>query len=625
MAEARKRAAGAKAAGKKAAAPNRTAASAPPLPSARRVIRRLEDLEPLLPAEARIVAECESGNPIVLGSQRPSKPTPDNALRGELLRFLLVGKREDSGLSPSGLMIVGAFIVGDLDLVGCTAQAPLHLLECRLGGDLQLTDAELKGAFFISSSLNRVIADRLICGALSFNGSEARQRVSLVNAKIKGQFDCRGARFEGNPALAFDRTVFMSSVALSDGFKAYGEVRGLGCHIEGNLECSNGLFRNYGGTSLGLDRLSAKGNVNLHSKFRSRGIVRLGGARIDGELSCVGGSFGCRKGTSILANNCKVKGSVFLINGFVSMGEVRMNFAQIEGSLHCDGAAFRNRGGVSLDLEGSSISGTFFFSDLRSVLGTIDLTNLSAGAMSDQLASWPSHFVLDGFSYRRLVRTTTDAPRRIDWLKKQTPGRFFPQPWEHLARVLREMGHLEDARLLAIEQQRVMRKLRVIGNRKPVPRTGRVGRAFEISRVKTINGFTRFLHRLYGALAGYGYRPLRTVAWMGLIWAVAFGVNLWAADQGLFVPKAVQAEAANAAEQPYRRSSFSPAVFALDALLPLVDLKQEADWTPAVERSDGSTNWTGWAVRALMWVEILFGWLGSLLLVAAVGRLVQKD
>jgi hypothetical protein len=187
------------------------------------------------------------------------------------------------------------------------------------------------------------------------------------------------------------------------------------------------------------------------------------------------------------------------------------------------------------------------------------------------------------------------------------------------------MGHTEDARLIAIEKQRELRRLRVIGNRKPIPRSSRLSRTLEKIWVGFVNLSIRTLHWLYGALAVYGYRPLRTVAWMGLLWAIAFGVNLWADQQGLFVPKGGQAEVTERVDDGYKRSSFSPAVFALDALLPLVDLKQEGDWTPAVERSDGCTDWAGWWVRALMWVEILFGWLSSLLLVAAVGRLVQKD
>jgi hypothetical protein len=73
-----------------------------------------------------------------------------------------------------------------------------------------------------------------------------------------------------------------------------------------------------------------------------------------------------------------------------------------------------------------------------------------------------------------------------------------------LIRVLRDMGHTHDASAVAIAKQK---QLRAAGKIK-----GRVRSA---------------MHWLYGALSGFGYRPLRTVGWMAGLWLVC-SLAFWA-------------------------------------------------------------------------------------------------
>ena len=72
-------------------------------------------------------------------------------------------------------------------------------------------------------------------------------------------------------------------------------------------------------------------------------------------------------------------------------------------------------------------------------------------------------------------------------------------------------------------------------------------------------------------------------------------------------------------------STPQPLAYSLDLILPLVDLQQDADWAPIVINANGNQLFWGYALRALMWFEILFGWTASLMLVAVLGRLVEKD
>lgn len=54
-------------------------------------------------------------------------------------------------------------------------------------------------------------------------------------------------------------------------------------------------------------------------------------------------------------------------------------------------------------------------------------------------------------------------------------------------------------------------------------------------------------------------------------------------------------------------------MYSLDVILPIVDLQVEKDWGQYVSSNNGTLNdFTSW----IMWFEILFGWIYSLILVA---------
>jgi hypothetical protein len=75
--------------------------------------------------------------------------------------------------------------------------------------------------------------------------------------------------------------------------------------------------------------------------------------------------------------------------------------------------------------------------------------------------------VLDRCRYGAFTGSApVDALTRLVWLGLQEPARwgieFWPQPYEQLAKVLREMGHGGDARTVLIEKERLQRKARQV-------------------------------------------------------------------------------------------------------------------------------------------------------------------
>jgi hypothetical protein len=256
------------------------------------------------------------------------------------------------------------------------------------------------------------------------------------------------------------------------------------------------------------------------------------------------------------------------------------------------------------------------------------MSGTQVGGICDDDHVWQTStgkLVLDGFSYQRFTGTArTDAGGRIEWLCKQLPHHmgteFKPNPWEHLSSVLRNMGHLEDAREVAIAKHKKMRA---------------AGRFVGGSKVWDL---------VYGALVGYGYRPWRLVGIMSLVWATCTIVYLPAVNpqwfdskHHLIRPAVSQAEAicrsttppekhlnSCAAHRPRYRDFFVPA-YSAEVLIPLITFGYKGDWRPVVSTADGKPLFFGWVVRVIYWFEIIFGWLASLLLVAAVGNLIKRE
>jgi hypothetical protein len=357
------------------------------------------------------------------------------------------------------------------------------------------------------------------------------------------------------------------------------------------------------------DSLFCQGNLFLRHGFKSTGEVRLLGAQITGILDCSGGEFTNPDGMSLSCDGIHVSGMVLLGEGFRATGAVRLLRAVIGDGLHCTAGSFENEHGDALICDAAEIGGLFYFRDLENLSGAVSLAAVHADTFSDDLRSWDGargKLVLDGFTYKRLAGgAPIDAAARIAWLELQSPRHlqdyFKPQPWEQLIKVLREMGHPGEARAIAVEKQERLR------------RAGRLPRG------------TRFFHWMYGALVGYGYRPLRLLAVTATVWLLS-AAFYWAATNPapgrpyLLAPPLSNKRGNAPADYP----NFVPLIYSIDVLLPVIDLGYKEEWQPIVSHDDNPIL-AGQVLRFLYWFEIVFGWIAGLLLVGVLGNLVKKD
>ena len=156
------------------------------------------------------------------------------------------------------------------------------------------------------------------------------------------------------------------------------------------MTCDGGRFQNpavsnvvESGIAIVADGTKVAGAVLLRDGFVAEGQVRLHAAQISGNLECGGGKFRnpmvpdvAGSGTAFTAVGAKVSGAVHFGNGFTAQGQVRLHGAEIKGSFDCQLGMFES----------------------------LDLTNMSAGALQDDQGSWPESgkLFLDGFVYGRI-------------------------------------------------------------------------------------------------------------------------------------------------------------------------------------------------------------------------------
>ena len=529
------------------------------------------------------------------------------------------------------------------------ATGVVRLLGAQIGGDLDCSGGQFEPKKGYALSADRLFVKGGVFLNMQFKATGA---VQLLGAQIGGDLVCSGSMFQpkDGPGISGDGVVVKGNVFLDEKFKSTGIIRLVGAQIGGDLDCSGGKFEPKEGGALSADRAFIKGGVFLNEQFKATGTVRLSGAQIGGTLNCSAGQFEPKEGHALNASRIVVKGAVLLNKQFKATGAVFLIGAQIGGDLSCLGGQFSVHSDDVLHLQTVSIQGGLILRDML-VPVRIIATSAQIGMLVDAPAAWAKGSILNGLVYGSLAGTAlTDAVHRIAWLEQQRDKDlgedkdkkgFRPQPWKQLQKVLREMGHEADAREVGIAFEDQLRKADRIGQ---ITDASKAKNKLLVVRRQCLRG----LHWLFGALAGYGYRPLRLFSSMVVVWlccALAYWLLALPPNNAIGPTDPLVFQHPNYAEctavkkgnwmlcdpLPAEYTTFSPIAYSLDILLPLVDLGQEKSWGPLVPTPkqplfDEIFSFSAaHFVRLLNWIEILYGWIASLLFVAIVSGMSRRS
>ncbi len=501
-----------------------------------------------------------------------------------------------------GVALFGGYITGALTLTQRSAVGDTLLVDCHF--DLA---PKLRGAKFTTLALNRSYLP-----ALKAQGIHVLQHVSLHGAIVTGTTDLNGA------------------------------------NIGGQLICDGSLL-----TAQNGDALSAQGiEVNQDLLMRGAevmGMVRLTSAKIGGQFDSEGAKLTAQTGDALKAQGMEV--AHVLLRGAKVTGSTNLIGAKIDGYLDCEAATFDGKGGDALSLQRASVGGALVWRNVTVTSGMVMLAAATVGDLWDDLASWPRAYDpnlpspqpnlhLDGFTYTGLFATTTRAKDRLPWLAAGSywEGTFTPQPYTHLAKVLREMGHDREARIVLFEREKLLAQNLYEVQRKEYvaalqgDQTQRADAGWIWLSMMGARAWAALMRRV----TGYGYAPQYALFWA--LGCVGLGTMLYFIGyaQGLMVPNsaviltsgdwatAFGADAVAPAlewqgQAAAHYETFYPIPYALDVFLPVVDLGQHAAWTQTTV-----TNW-GVALRVFTWALQGAGYLITGLGLAAATGIIQKD
>jgi hypothetical protein len=559
---------------------------------------------------------------------------------------------ERIALSVEASSIGGAVLLRATPKQQIDVRGTLQLFAARVGGSV-----DLNGALVTNPNGLAVEASAIeIGGGLYLNRAHGHRfaskgQINLRLAKIARNFECYGASME-NPtktALAAEGIEVGGKVAMSATptyrFEARGSLELQGAKVRNDFECEGMLIKEAREVALHIEGAEVGDAVLLRAndehQFEAEGTVRLYAAKIGGNLDCGGAWIDGRTAYAVQAQGAEIGGTVFLRSykgkPFEFSNHISLIGAQIRGSLIVRIGASRSKGTVFLS--------ECHISELSDVCGE------GWGALPSTEGEEKRGVVLElnGFVYRRLATWQPQAAKswkdrcrrlfgfgtdsdlfhkRIAWLGRQypEPGAYrelFPQPYEQLAKILRETGHDYDARRIIIEK--------LCRERKAIP-----------------GGFiSPLLKWLFHWGFGFGYSPIRAfwtlVGWWLIGW-LALSAAIDYSDA--FVKATTPVEVVRVMSQPntvpqspgahfkgdrredgewrYERfppvqvreipcSDVSPILYALDTMLPLLDLHQEEK----CEMADDEYVWrwakalyavVGWiitALAALTWTGIL--------------------
>lgn len=341
-----------------------------------------------------------------------------------------------------------------------------------------------------------------------------------------------------------------------------------GARIRGSLVLTGSRVSGRDGVAINADRAVVEHNVRCGPGFVADGEWRLRAAHVKGWLDLTGARLTGPGRRALHARGLEVDQDAFFGAGFTAVGEISLPGARIGGRLAFTGAELSSPDGRIAKFE-LLRAGALVLLPSAAPAGLIDLTGAQVGSYQDDPDTWPTSLRLRGFSYEVLRADALPIRQRLAWLARHEG--YAPGAYDQLAAAYRRAGRVEDAR--------------------------RVGLAKQWRRRRELGAFGKAWNWLLYLTVGYGYRTWLALPWLAvltLLGALVFGPDSVRAA-GTAVP------------------GFDRVAYALDVLLPIVDLGQQRAWL-----AQGPAQvWT--------WVLIGAGWLLTTAVVAGLTNALKRD
>jgi hypothetical protein len=510
----------------------------------------------------------------------------ERTIRADVLRYLLM--EGEYGVSVKGVRLRGIRISGELDLQGGPMRCQLRLTDCYLDSakpvcldHVTASVLDLTGCHMPGLSGELLTADEM-----DIRGSTLTGPLTLMGANIRTQLVCSDANFEGKDDLGYSLQAFDARIGdvLLDNATTEGGVSFAGAEITGFLSCDDAtLGKNIGGQSISASPPVKAGTMSLRG-MEAAGSVDIGAAEIARQLLCTDTKLGTdNEGRSLMASMI-VATDAFLDGDFATQGAIRLDRARLSRSLS--------------------------WVPSEQIQGSLNLTNATVGELLDYWSrdrpngNWPGsgRLSLDGFTYDWVGRDTgANEKDRLSWIRSQyaaDSAKFSTQPYEQIAAIYRQTGQDAAARRIAI------------------------ARRVDLRRYGDLTPLRKISNWLLYTTIRYGYATWRAGVALCLLYVAVAGLALVARDLNLVVPVGNIQGLSSVPVATHCTASypcFYPAGYAIDTMIPIIDVHQAGNWG-----INGSAPW-GWIWVTGTWIATGLGWALATLLVAGYTGIVRQQ
>ena len=385
----------------------------------------------------------------------------------EMVESTFKGKLIMSSISVNGNLFMRNAEFGEVELSGAKISDQLGLVESTFEGELNMDatsvgvnlfmrqanfrEVNLKGAEISdyldmdgSTFEDKLDMDATSVGVNLFMRKANFREVNLRAAKIGDQLEMDGSTFKGEldmDAISVGVNLFMRKAA-------FGKVDLRGAKIGEQLNMNESTFKD----KLTMDSVSVGSSLLMRqANFRE---VDLRTAKVGEQLNMNESTFKDK----LIMDSVSVDGPLFLRQVKFN-STANLMFLSVGSSLDTLGSTLR-----SLDLTGSRIKGELRIGSSNANIEwrgqkdkngnyqapKLTLRNARVGTLQDTKDTWPDHLEreFEGFTYDHLGgfgASEHDGPDErgsswfIEWLAKDES--YSPQPYRHLAGVLRTTGH----------------------------------------------------------------------------------------------------------------------------------------------------------------------------------------
>ncbi|MFD3696031.1 oxidoreductase [Streptomyces sp. NPDC058646] len=481
---------------------------------------------------------------------------PERSVRAQVVALLLLHGPSPVPGRVASLKLRGTRITGRLDLSGGTVAPYVELQSCRFDSEVQLSEARFGTLRLMNCAIPRLEAARLHTeGDLHMPRCRVARGVRLTDAQIGTDLLISQAVVQRDGK---GRAIAADGMSVAQDFQGelletYGEVSLRGAKVGVSMNLRGACLRNpYGRYALNAPQLTVERTLHLTSI----------------ALDYVPGTNSSTPPYGVGATPPRGRPA----HPFECRGGLRLDDGRFGDAIDFYGARFVLTAEQEISLRRIQTP-EFRFVGERPEQGRVVVSGAKVVKLVDTSTSWPGPggVSIEGFVYENLApRGHFPLGRRLAWVEASTPE-YSPEPYERLAAVLRASGEDADAREVLLAKQR--------------------------RRRATLPMAARAWGYVQDWTVVYGYRPGRAALWMALLWAA-----------GTLLFSQLDPPAIKQNEHP----QWNAALYALDLLLPVIDLGQQGQW-----RVEGGWQWGAAAL-------VLLGWILATTVAAGASRLLRR-